>query len=153
MLQRPRGSLGRQPLRSQAKFSALQNQAWVHPSTPKPRPCAAKPTYQHGVVVKAAAAAKSLQSCPTLCDPIDGSPPGSSIHGILQARVLEWGAIAFSGSEGKYSIYICKPPNMSSFISVVLGVSCLMPAELKRRNKLWIIPILSAINKFLLMCL
>ena len=40
--------------------------------------------------------AKSLQSCPTLCDPIDGSPPGSSIHGIFQARVLEWGAIAFS---------------------------------------------------------
>ena len=43
-----------------------------------------------------AAAAKSLQSCPTLCDPIDGSPPGSAVHGILQARVLEWGAIAFS---------------------------------------------------------
>ena len=43
-----------------------------------------------------AAAAKSLQSCPTLCDPIDGSPPGSPIHGIFQARVLEWGAIAFS---------------------------------------------------------
>ena len=40
--------------------------------------------------------AKSLQSCPTLCDPIDGSPPGSSIHGIFQARVLEWGATAFS---------------------------------------------------------
>ena len=40
-----------------------------------------------------AAAAKSLQSCPTLCDPIDGSPPGSSVHGIFQARVLEWGAI------------------------------------------------------------
>ena len=36
------------------------------------------------------AAAKSLQSCPTLCDPIDGSPPGSSVHGIFQARVLEW---------------------------------------------------------------
>ena len=46
----------------------------------------------------AAAAAKSLQSCLTLCDPIDGSPPGSSIHGIFQARVLEWGAIAFSTS-------------------------------------------------------
>ena len=44
----------------------------------------------------AAAAAKSLQSCPTLCDPIDGSPPGSAVPGILQARVLEWGAIAFS---------------------------------------------------------
>ena len=48
----------------------------------------------------AAAAAKSLQSCPTLCDPIDGSPPGSPIPGILQARTLEWVAISFS-SEGK----------------------------------------------------
>ena len=44
-----------------------------------------------------AAAAKSLQSYLTLCDPIDGSPPGSSVHGIFQARVLEWGAIAFAG--------------------------------------------------------
>ena len=44
----------------------------------------------------AAAAAKTLQPCPTLCDPIDGSPPGSPVPGILQARVLEWGAIAFS---------------------------------------------------------
>ena len=44
----------------------------------------------------AAAAAKSHQSCLTLCDPIDGSPPGSSVHGISQARVLEWVAIAFS---------------------------------------------------------
>ena len=42
------------------------------------------------------AAAKSLQSCPTLCEPIDGSPPGSAVPGILQARVLEWVAIAFS---------------------------------------------------------
>ena len=44
----------------------------------------------------AAAAAKSLQSCPTLCDPIDGSPPGTTIPGILQARILEWIAISFS---------------------------------------------------------
>ena len=44
----------------------------------------------------AAAAPKSLQSCPTLCDPIDGSPPGSSVPGILQARTLEWVAISFS---------------------------------------------------------
>ena len=44
----------------------------------------------------AAAAAKSLQSCPTLCSPIEGNPPGSSIHGILQARILEWVAIFFS---------------------------------------------------------
>ena len=43
-----------------------------------------------------AAAAKSLQSCPTLSDRMDCSPPGSSVHGIFQARVLEWGAIAFS---------------------------------------------------------
>ena len=43
-----------------------------------------------------AAAAKSLQSCPTLCDPMDCSSPGSSVHGIFQARVLELGAIAFS---------------------------------------------------------
>ena len=42
----------------------------------------------------AAAAAKSPQSCLTLCDPRDGSPPGSSVHGIFQARVLEWGAIS-----------------------------------------------------------
>ena len=44
----------------------------------------------------AAAAAKLLQSCPTLCDPMDCSLPGSSVHGIFQARVLEWVAIAFS---------------------------------------------------------
>ena len=48
--------------------------------------------------VTAAAAAKSLQSCLTLSDPIDGSPPGSAVHGIFQARVLEWVAIAFSAS-------------------------------------------------------
>ena len=44
----------------------------------------------------AAAAAKLLQSCPTLCDPTDGSPPGSPVPGILQARTLEWGAISLS---------------------------------------------------------
>ena len=46
----------------------------------------------------AAAAAKSLQSCPTLCDPIDGRPPGSAIPGILQARTLKWVAISFSNA-------------------------------------------------------
>ena len=45
-----------------------------------------------------AAAAKSLQSCPTLCDPIDGSPPGSAVPGILQARTLQWVAISFSNA-------------------------------------------------------
>ena len=56
-------------------------------------------TYHSVKVTKfkpAAAAAKSLQSCPTLCDPIDGSPPSFPVPGILQARTLEWVAISFS---------------------------------------------------------
>ena len=60
----------------------------------KPMFCA----LQGGFLTAAAAAAKSLQSCPTLCDPIDGSPPGSPIPGILQARTLEWVAISFSSA-------------------------------------------------------
>ena len=50
------------------------------------------------------------QSCPTLSDPMDGSPPGSSVHGIFQARVLEWGAIAFSapGAEEVFNNYLVK---------------------------------------------
>ena len=50
------------------------------------------------VAAAAAAAAKSLQSCPTLCTPIDGSPPGSAIPGILQAKTLEWVAMSFSNA-------------------------------------------------------
>ena len=50
------------------------------------------------IVGTAAAAAKSLQSCLTLCDPIDGSPPGTPVPGILQARTLEWVAISFSNA-------------------------------------------------------
>ena len=61
-----------------------------------------KHTYTHIVWYKwdyaAAAAAKSLQSCPTLCNPTDGSPPGSPVPGILQARTLEWVAISFSSA-------------------------------------------------------
>ena len=53
----------------------------------------------------AAAAAKVLQSCPTLCDPIDGSPPGSPVPGTLQARTLEWAAISFSiAGKGKVKV-------------------------------------------------
>ena len=51
-----------------------------------------------GITFIDAAAAKSLQSCLTLCDPIDGSPPGFPVPGILQARALEWVAISFSNS-------------------------------------------------------
>ena len=53
------------------------------------------PTLQKpSAAAAAAAAAKSLQSCPTLCDPMDSSPPGSPVPGLLQARTLEWGAIS-----------------------------------------------------------
>ena len=50
------------------------------------------------ILMKPAAAASSLQSCPTLCNPIDGSPPGSPVPGILQARIVEWVAISFSNA-------------------------------------------------------
>ena len=56
-------------------------------------------------LVAAAAAAKSLQSCPTLCNPIDGSPSGSAVLGILQARTLEWVAISFSNA-GKWKVKV-----------------------------------------------
>ena len=51
-----------------------------------------------GVLVKAMCCAKFLQSCPTLCNPIDGSPLGSPVPGILQARTLEWVSISFSNA-------------------------------------------------------
>ena len=67
-------------------------------------------TGSHGLISSSAlacstAAAKLLQSCPTLCDPIDGSPPGSPVPGILLARVLERGAIAFSGWRVIHNLY------------------------------------------------
>ena len=55
-------------------------------------------SYDRPAAAAAAAAAKSLQSCPTLCNPIDGGPPGSPVPGILQARTLEWVAISFSNA-------------------------------------------------------
>ena len=55
----------------------------------------------HQIYNAAAAAAKSLQSCLTLCDPIDGSPPGPAVPGILQARTLEWVAISSSNAESE----------------------------------------------------
>ena len=59
----------------------------------------------HPSMVTPAAAAKLLQSCLTLCDPIDGSPPGSPVSGILQARTLEWVAISFSNA-GKWKVKV-----------------------------------------------
>ena len=72
----------------------------IQPSHPLSSPSLAFSLSQHQLKIihtlPAAVAAKSLQSCRTLSDPMDCSPPGSSVHGIFQARVLEWGAIAFS---------------------------------------------------------
>ena len=71
-------------------FSGLDRKSnqTQHSLKPKPGP-------EQG---SAAAAAKSIQSYPTLCDPMDGTPPGSPVPGILQARTLEWGAISFSNA-------------------------------------------------------
>ena len=57
-----------------------------------------KASVKYYFILTATATAMSLQSCPTLCDPIDGSPPGSPVPGILQARTLEWVAISFSNA-------------------------------------------------------
>ena len=67
----------------------------IQPSHPLSSPF---PPAPNSTPAAAAAAAKSLQSCPTLCDPIDGSPPGFSVPGILQVRTLEWVAISFSNA-------------------------------------------------------
>ena len=61
-------------------------------------------------VAAAAAAAESLQSCPTLCDPIDGSPPGSPIPGILQARTREWVVVSFTNTLREKPGQLCRPP-------------------------------------------
>jgi len=66
--------------------------------------CLSKPVKNFSIgSTQTAAAAESLQSCPTLCDPVEGSPPGSSVPGILQTRVLEWVAISFSPTQTTYS--------------------------------------------------
>ena len=79
----------------------------------------------------AAAAAKLLQSCPTLCDPIDGSPSGSPVPGILQARTLEWVAIAFSG-ESLSSVQFSRSvvsDSLRPHESQHAGLPCLSPTS------------------------
>ena len=79
-----------------------QSLVYKSPRQPEPGWAAEPGTHEQGRMLQNAwgkpAAAKSLQSCPTLCDPIDGSPPGSPVPGILQARTLEWVAISFSNA-------------------------------------------------------
>ena len=80
-----------------------RGQAWSGRGRPQPAPKTKEGVKNEDIlesvyqqpVTNSAAAAKSLQSCPTLRDPIDGSPPGSTVPGILQARTLEWVAISF----------------------------------------------------------
>ena len=80
----------------------------------------------------AAASAKSLQSCPTLCDPIDGLPPGSPIPGFLQARVLEWGAIAFSVVEA-YSA--TKTNTVESVLMRWMVLKFIIQSEVSQKEK------------------
>ena len=83
-------------------------------------------------MLSAAAAAKSLQSCPTLWDPIDGSPPGSSAPGILQARILEWVAISFSNMLSRLVIAFL-PRSKCLLISWLLSPSAVIlePPKIK----------------------
>ena len=77
--------------------------------------------YIHG---PSAATAKSLQSCPTLCDPIDGSPPGSPIPGILQAKTLEWVAISFSNAwKSKVKVKLLTKATLENTGSKFLNIS------------------------------
>ena len=76
-------------------------------------------------MINAAAAAKSLQLCPTLCDPIDGSPPGSAVPGILQARALEWVAISFSNA-WKWKV---KVKSLSKFLTLRDPMDCSLPGS------------------------
>ena len=68
------------------------------------------------ITAAAAAAAKSLQSCPTLCDPIDSLPPGSPVPGILQARTLEWVAISFSNA-WNWKVKVKSPSRVRLFVT------------------------------------
>ena len=67
-------------------------------------------------LIAAVVAAKSLQSCPTLCNPVDGSPPGSPVPGILQARSLEWVAISFSNA-GKWKVKVKSLSHVRTFMT------------------------------------
>ena len=88
-------------------------------------------------------AAKSLQSCPTLCDPMDGSLPGSSIHGIFRARILEWGAIAAAAAAAaaakslQLCPTLCDPIDSSPPGSAVPGI--LQARTLECRRKIQIV--------------
>ena len=80
----------------------------------------------------AAAAAKPLQSCPTLCDPRDGSPPGYPVPGILQARTLEWVAISFSTMEYYSAV---KKRKVLTFAATQVDLEGIILSELSQTEK------------------
>ena len=86
--------------------------------------------------------AKSLQSCPTLCDHMDCSPLGSSVHGILQARIQEWVAISFSGDLPRPGIKLVSPALAGRFLMTgPPGRSCMIYFEVKhlrKENEEWV---------------
>ena len=82
------------------------------------------------------AAAKSLQSCPTLCDPIDSSPPGSSVPGTLQARTLEWVAISFSNA-GKWKVKVKSLSRVQLFATPWTAVHQAPPSMRFSRQEYW----------------
>ena len=96
--------------------------------------------------IAAAAAAKSLQSCPTLCDPMDCSLPGSSVHGICQARVLEWVAIAFSAFQ-----YSCleNPMDGGGWQATVCGVAKELVYDLETKQQIQYITYIQNITHIL----
>ena len=100
----------------------------------------------------AAAAAKSLQSCPTLCDPMDGSPPGSPIHGILQARTLEWIAISFSNA-WKWKVKVKSHSCVRLLVTPWTAAHRAPPSMWFSRQEYWSgLPFLLQISKTLQMC-
>ena len=97
----------------------------------------------------AAATAKSLQSCPTLCDPIDGSPPGSPVTGILQARTLEWVAISFSNA-WKWKVKVKLLSRVQLFVTPWSAAYQAPPSMGFSRQEYWSgVPLPSPISSFL----
>ena len=87
-------------------------------------------------VTISAAAAKSLQSCPTLCDPIDGSPPGSAIPRILQARTLEWVAISFSNA-WKWEVKVKSLSRVRLLVTLWIAAHQAPPSKGFSRQEYW----------------
>ena len=103
---------------------------------------------QTDVGITAAAAAKSRQSCLTLCDPIDGSPPGSPVPGILQARILEWVVISLS-SPWKWKVKVKSPAEAKDFSPVKLRNISLLAKSLLNAVKVLTILLLVHLSKVL----